>query len=268
MTELIDPLLPVHVKIDRAQEHLRALDDEVKTFITSNPYEAFDSEDPITGDLVIRVKVHASPPLWWSTIIGDVFHNLRSSLDVLVYQLILANGKRPRKNSALPIYTEQIDFNKDGIKKVKGVSAEAERRIRAVKPYKTGNLRLWQLHQLNNADKHRLIIPVGSAYRSATFDFGAHANQFLPPDVDLRFPSFSLAIKPADSLFPVKDGDALFRIVKEARSQLPQPLQFRFDLAFGEGEIVQGELLIPTLHEFVALVNGIVEEFRPLLSHD
>src|SRR5438132_5583994 len=38
--------------------------------------------------------------------------------------------------------------------------------IDALRPYKGGNDVLWQLHELNNVDKHRLILTVGSALRS------------------------------------------------------------------------------------------------------
>jgi hypothetical protein len=42
-------------------------------------------------------------------------------------------------------------------------------------------------------------------------------------------------------------------------------VKFTFGVAFGEGEVVQGEPLIPTLHQLVNLVEGLVEPFLPLL---
>jgi len=43
-----------------------------------------------------------------------------------------------------------------------------------------------------------------------------------------------------------------------------EPL-FAFHIAFGEPEIVKGQPVVATLHQFVNLVEGIIEPFRPLL---
>jgi hypothetical protein len=42
--------------------------------------------------------------------------------------------------------------------------------------------------------------------------------------------------------------------------------QFTFEIAFGEDKVVQGEPLIPTLHELVQFVEGFVELFPPLFT--
>jgi hypothetical protein len=43
---------------------------------------------------------------------------------------------------------------------------EAIDAIDATKPYAGGNDALWRIHKLNNVDKHRLLITVGSMVRS------------------------------------------------------------------------------------------------------
>jgi hypothetical protein len=44
------------------------------------------------------------------------------------------------------------------------MSATAIAKIDAIRPYKTGNDVLWMRHKLNNIDKHRLLLAVGSRY--------------------------------------------------------------------------------------------------------
>ena len=44
--------------------------------------------------MVYKAKVMADPPLWWSAIVGDAIHDLRSSLDVLVCELVRAEGNQ------------------------------------------------------------------------------------------------------------------------------------------------------------------------------
>jgi hypothetical protein len=59
------------------------------------------------------------------------------------------------------------------------MTQQAVAAIDALKPYKGGNDVLWQLHELNNVDKHRLILTVGSAVRST--DLGDHFVQCAAP---------------------------------------------------------------------------------------
>ncbi|OFW57589.1 MAG: hypothetical protein A2133_03400 [Actinobacteria bacterium RBG_16_64_13] len=76
-----------------------------------------------------------------------------------------------------------------------------------------------------------------------------------------------LALKPADRQFPLQDGDEIYRVLAAGRASHGNKYpDFTFEIAFGEGEIVEGEPLIPTLAQFVGLIEGVVEPFRPLLS--
>ena len=65
-----------------------------------------------------------------------------------------------------------------------GISDDAVTIIQSIRPYKEGNLLLWQLHRLDIFDKHRLLIFVGSAYKNAMIDVAAPL-KYLMPDADL-----------------------------------------------------------------------------------
>lgn len=58
-----------------------------------------------------------------------------------------------------------------------GARQETFEAIDALKPYKGGNDPLWMLYRLNNIEKHRLLITVGSMLHS--LDLGAHASKMM-----------------------------------------------------------------------------------------
>lgn len=256
----------IRIKVERAKEHVRNLEVLVQRFLQSNPYQVIHEDEPDTGDWVFRVKVLQQPPLEWSGIVGDAIHNLRAALDLLVCELVRGAGKPVTDQIGFPIAKGVKEFESGYLRKVKGAPKEAIRLIRRCKPYKGGNEPLWWLHRLDIADKHRILITVGSAYQSFILDFARAFDDFpdfaMPKDV-----SVPISIKPADRQWPLKDGAIVFKVTNPGEgSELYKNTQFAFEVAFGEGEVVQGESLIPTLHQLVDLVEGIIEPFCPLFS--
>src|SRR5437879_6743083 len=86
---------------------------------------------------VFRLWVKEEPPPRLSVLLGDCVHNLRSSLDHIVWQLVLANGRSPGKHAQFPI----LDKPPKGIfspNDIRGVSEEARALIESVQPYQAG----------------------------------------------------------------------------------------------------------------------------------
>jgi hypothetical protein len=130
------------------------------------------------------------PPSRWALILGDAVHNARSALDVLVYQLVLLNGKRPTKRTQFPIYDspptqrqrQTIDAN------LKGVQSDHAKRIRGMQPYKrpkaAESWKLATLGALDNIDKHRLVHPMFHREERgelAQFEDAKNYLHFIPP---------------------------------------------------------------------------------------
>lgn len=94
---------------------------------------------------------------------GEVCHQLRSCLDHLVWQLVIAKtGTLPSgTKSGFPIFLHEEGYSKRGLAMIVGVSDEAAWRIKTVQPFNAPEVRdstlLWALHELNNTDKHRMI---------------------------------------------------------------------------------------------------------------
>src|SRR5438309_1587988 len=134
---------------------------------------------------------------------------------------------------------------------LKGARPDAIKAIDATKPYKGGDDALWRLHHLNNIDKHRLLLTVGSALRSVDFEP-------ITRLITGFAKSAPLYIKPADRKFPLKVRDRLYAGIYEGMS-------FRLDVALGEPQIVEGESLLETVQHMADAVDGLIGGFKPLL---
>jgi hypothetical protein len=73
----------------------------------------------------------------------------------------------------------------------------------------------------------------------------------------------SAFFKPADRLCPLKAGDELFIDMPDA--EVDEKLEFRFDVAFSEPQISEGDPVLETLQQIVDLVDGLLTGFAPLL---
>ncbi len=260
----------IYAKVERAKKHVRELEALVQGFFETNPYEIVVQDDPDTGDRAFTVKILHQPPLEWSAVVGDAVHNLRAALDLLVCELVRGEGQPIKDNTSFPIFRSKDAFDnafKSGVPgQIKGAPKDAIRLIRRLKPYKGGNEPLFWLHRLDIADKHRVLITVGSAHENVIVDPAAILRKmFANTDVgfDLsQIPSTPIALNPADRQWPLKDGAEIYRVMAAARStHEDQDTQFTFGIAFGEGEVVEGEPLLPTLHDLINFVEKIIVIF-------
>jgi hypothetical protein len=88
----------------RAYVHIQDLYNAMETFIGSKPYEDVHDFESQPGQHLVRFKIWERPEPWWSPIIGDIVHNVRSALDHLAWQLVIRNGRNPKSaRSQFPI---------------------------------------------------------------------------------------------------------------------------------------------------------------------
>lgn len=253
-----DELSGAWLKVDRAKEHIDNLGPEIRSFLDTEPYVIVREDDPQTGDEIFKVKIRAEPPKQWGVILGDVLHNLRSALDLLAWQLILANGGTPDKRTAFPVSDTAEAFRSGGLGKIEGISPRSRELLKAVKPYKGGCEPLWWLHQLNIEDKHHLLVPVGTAYRHFEMTF-----KIPVPWQDEPVVAPPIAIRTADRLFPLKDGEQVFGVSAQAReSQAHTDYRFVFEVAFGKAGVLEGEPIFPTLTQIAEVVERILRVFE------
>lgn len=167
------PLTGVFSKLDRADDHLQVIDQLVDDYLRSKP-------PPVSGTFEARGDggafvlnwddVHIAPlPAKLAVVVGDWAHNVRSALDHLAWQLVLANGGTPlagARGTQFPILVPSEGdppWNPDARKPaiVGGIDDEALQIVEAVQP---NQWPVWfdhplrALHYLSNTDKHRTLL--------------------------------------------------------------------------------------------------------------
>lgn len=151
------------LKVTRAKRHIRDLQSLIDSFIGDNPHRIEFHED---DDGVEIVSVFDRPlPNETATIIGDAIHNLRVALDHLAAQAVKAGGQEPSRNTGFPIYKAEVDFDGGITSKLSGAPDAFIDFVKGLKPYRAakdgsaGNTQLWALSQLDNLDKHLVLLP-------------------------------------------------------------------------------------------------------------
>lgn len=249
------------VKVDRAIEHINYLEREIAAFKERGGYSTFRDDDPQTGDLVHRARVLEQPPPRWGAIAGDAIHNLRSALDILWRRLMYPDGGGETNfKIAFNIYGSPEAFKRSNSREIKSRNKAAVEIYRTLKPYKGGNDNLWRLSVLDDADKHRLLIPVGLAIVDTRIRL--EFNQF----VDFSEASMDMAHNALSGTalrYPIYDGAELYRLEAHARSKVDMNPQITFDIAFGEAGVAEGEPMpiVPTLSELLGVVEGVIKAF-------
>lgn len=156
----------VHQKFYRVKIHFEELNRELKGYYESSPATLVVNEDnPMTGIFKETKPVPARIGL----IAGDCLQSMRSSLDYLVWELVLAGGMRePDKHNAFPIAMTEEGY-RDDLKKrhrLRGVPDEAAAIIETFQPYlvdieKRDGTPLAVLDNLVNINKHRRVLLTG-----------------------------------------------------------------------------------------------------------
>jgi hypothetical protein len=230
------PLSGARMKLRRANEHLKALDQSVKGFLRRNPYELAVQFEPEEGAdiVVVWARVRESPPLEWSLVIGDIVHNLRSAHDHLAYQLVVVNGKKPTVRTAFPIRIEDPYTSKDpralkGWERMtRGMHARDIVRLEELQPYQGGDDRrrssLYVLNRLSNWDKHNEL------------NFTGHSLEHSNINIDIRDYESELLEDNSFGLFEHGAVVARYRLIPTGPDpQVNVQAQFAFGVSFGEG---------------------------------
>lgn len=199
---MFHPLDGPRLKVGRAVAQIDGLRRRQEVLWKDRKHKIIRAEvNPKTGKDVYRASGDFSLSLDWGVSIGEITHNLRSALDGVAYALAVKNRaseealartyfpifllgrttrRRPRKAGRSKGQTALIPhFFCDGLKQIDGLSRKHQATIERLQPYhrvvasrahRTTHPLYW-LHEINNADKHRVIQVVG--YRVGGMTSGA-----------------------------------------------------------------------------------------------
>jgi hypothetical protein len=161
---------------------------KVEEFEAREPWPIVREPDPKhAGGFRFRVHIRESPPSLLGLIFGDFIHNLRASLDNLIYELAPPRTRRRTKLS-FPIYDKEDAFDREARPLLQGVGDEVVEVLERFQPYPGPNEDLEHLRVLNafwNQDKHRVTVPM--ALRSDVMTIGGWTEPDQIPVVDAYF---------------------------------------------------------------------------------
>jgi len=153
-------------KIYRAKQHFDELNGEMLKWWESEPGKLVHAPESTSEKPIYTFDLKTPVPARFGLMAGDCLQNLRSVLDYLVWQLVIANKKEPGRSNAFPVcltpesYRKAIDNGR-----LKGVDPEAKEVIKNLQPAflpKGPNPKaIYVLDELTNENKHRTPLITG-----------------------------------------------------------------------------------------------------------
>jgi len=171
---MADPLAGALAKLARAEEHLRCLQKEVGRWSEQRSDRMAREENDERTEFRFYTNWGAPPdPTRWGLILGDGIHNVRSTLDHIVYA---CSGSDPPERCEFPIFLSKDQYllpetnRLGGLYKIRGVKNDTIRAlIEGAQPWKNPKRPkyhlFWMVHELDIQDKHRLITPIAMVPR-------------------------------------------------------------------------------------------------------
>jgi hypothetical protein len=167
---MIAPFDASKLKLERAATHLRELETAITSYFNEKPCAVvvelmrLDPPHPPCQAWTARIRKPVPPHL--ASVIGDVVHNLRTSLDLLACDLVRLKGKSTKK-VYFPFCDQSVDL-KDAIKKryMHRAGDDVVRIIESLKPYRGGNAALRAIHDMDISDTATSYFANGERDRS------------------------------------------------------------------------------------------------------
>lgn len=259
------PLDGCAAKVARADQSISELNAEIDAFLSKEPLAIVREDDPQKGQIVWRAKVVRSIPREWSVRIGEIVHDLRSALDHMVWQLVLANGESPDGKTEFPVFWDAGRYRADSPRKVRGMSQEARAQIERLQPYHAAHRfedhALYVVHKLNLTDKHQLLNVIASSYRPQRFGLSGGAGTGTIHGIT------------ADGRpVPFEDGAEIMNFKYEVGTPAPTDVdieaQLIFTVAFGWAGPGKGQPVAPLLINLSHATWETIRGFLPLFSSD
>jgi hypothetical protein len=244
----------VRAKLRRAEEHCQAYDELFANYLETDPYAILFEYDLETGWHTFRWSVESEPPLEeLALIFSDIVGNLRSTLDYLVWQLVLLGGRKPGRQTAFPIVKREKDWRVQGGSALTGVSEEWAQLIEEMQPFQRFDRPdlhpLAILEHVNNITKHRFL-PAAVLTADA---FGYLINVANVPSGE-TFESRDFLDR------PIADGAELARFRAQSHAAIDVQVNEnpRFRLSFRDGVEIEW-----TPADLLAWVREAVAQFEP-----
>lgn len=251
----------VHAKINRAEFHVEQLKLALNEWVAAcTTPTLLRTETQPDGKQVYFTLTTTNPPPSCSLHLGDAIHNFRSALDHLICQLAIAAGNPSAcDKTQFPIFIQGTAEERQRVKRmIRHVSTTAQAIIERLQPYErwphnATAAPVWVLAELDNIDKHRLLIV---------------ANQKIADgEIELQIGDSvrSLTLSKVSAFKPLELGAIPFRITltgPEADKEVKVNARATIGVVFSQtGLKCDGGEVLPWLRTIATDVKGIVGEF-------
>jgi hypothetical protein len=262
------PLAGCRAKLDRAENQLDALGDEMRECVEGDAYTVRGEINESDNSLSIFMEKQRQLPVFdWGLALGEALHQIRGSLDHLVYQLVVKEGGRPHTNHQFPIVKKEKDWKSKVVNPPKNrrrgsldfVHRDHIAAIKRFQPYAptTGKPSLLTLQRFSNTDKHRLIHAAATWFTEA-------------PEISVRisFPFPLLRVEHDPPGTPLGDHTQIARAYLAPGIQITSPdrevdVHTNLKLTTVFGEPGKEDTRIKDFRQCLADVREIVETFAP-----
>src|SRR5438105_3867334 len=111
---MISPSAQVLKRIDRAWLHIGEYHTQADRFFQTEPYRVSEPEpNPKRTGYVMKLSIRDDPPFELGLIIADAIHNLRASLDNMVWHAHMVLRCRPHRKLQFPITFTHWEFEQE-----------------------------------------------------------------------------------------------------------------------------------------------------------
>ena len=107
------PFSKIKSKVRRAWQHLNEVENLLAAYKDTEPYGVTAKIDHERKRVLYYICKADEVPLTIALAAGDVLQNLRSTLDHLAWELVLAAGNKPDSNTAFPISASATKHEKN-----------------------------------------------------------------------------------------------------------------------------------------------------------
>jgi hypothetical protein len=233
-----------HLRIGRAEHHIRDLKREIDGWVNEKPWARTIEVDPNGLFKEYKLKLTRNITDAASVIVADAITSLRSALDQCGAAAARASGISKPKKAYFPFAPDPEGVMNSAKGWSKDVPPDIVTLMCSFKPYETGNPLLWAISRIRNVDDHFLLRPM--TLSAPVISIMSATGVFNTPGSTLVFPG-------------VFDNEVTYFRGPVTMPDFEHELDIRLDVAFGEVDVVSGKPAFTILGHMLSMTTRIVD---------
>lgn len=240
-------------KLTWAKKHIYELEGRFQAFVELSPYTVVLKSDP-DGTTSVTLVLQEDVPLELGLLIGDIIHNLRCSLDHATWELVGLDKGTQDRYTKFPTGADRQSYVA-ACRGLKTPRDDTKQFFIDLEVFTRGkSASIYQMHLLDNVDKHMVLTPVVAAGRVT----GARAvNEDGKTITSLDTMTLTTGNVGHQSFFRVASG---IRIEFDNHTKVVP------EIFFSEWEHRKGRLVIPTLMMLTEDVSVVLDSFEAFVA--